>query len=171
LGDPAWQGQLSANLELSKFNLGYRMRYNGKQTIGLYETQHSLQGRPPTNPDAFPKIWYPAQTFHDLRLDWTPTKKYRFYVGVDNVLDQLPLYDLLGVESGSPSPVGRFYYAGLTLNLNPPGPRAPVAAAPALPPPPAPATQTCPDGSVILATAVCAAPPPPPPAPAPERGL
>ena len=173
LGDPAWQGQLSTNLELSKFNLGYRMRYIGKQTVALaYETQHSLQGRPPTNPDALSKIWYPAQTFHDLRVDWNPSKKYRFYVGVDNVLDQLPLYDLLGVESGSPSPVGRFYYAGLTLNLNPPGPRAPVAAAPALPPPPAPATQTCPDGSVIVATAACPAPPPPPPpASAPERGL
>ena len=171
LGDPAWQGQLSANLELSKFNLGYRMRYNGKQTIGLYETQHSLQGRPPTNPDALPKIWYPAQTFHDLRVDWTPVKKYRFYVGVDNVLDQLPAYDLLGVESGSPSPVGRFYYAGLTIDFNQSAPRAPVVEAPALPPPPAPATQTCPDGSVIVATAACPAPPPPPPAPAPERGL
>ncbi len=117
LGDPAWQGQLSANLEFSKFNLGYRMRYVGKQTIGAYETQHSLQGRPPTNPDAFPRIWYPALTFHDVRLDINPTKKYRLYVGVDNVLDQLPPLDLLGTESGTvASPVGRFFYAGVTLN-------------------------------------------------------
>ncbi|MES2326632.1 MAG: TonB-dependent receptor [Pseudomonadota bacterium] len=117
LGDPAWEGQLSANLEFSKFNLGYRMRYVGKQTIGAYETQHSLQGRPPTNPDAFPRIWYPIQTFHDVRLDITPTKKYGLYVGVDNLFDQLPPLDLLGVESGAPSPVGRFFYAGLTFNM------------------------------------------------------
>jgi outer membrane receptor protein involved in Fe transport len=118
LGDPAWQGQFSTNLEVSKFNFGYRMRYIGKQTVGLYETQHSLQGRAPTNPDAFPRVWYPAQTIHDLRVDYNPTRKYRLYVGVDNVLDRLPPYDLLGTESGSVvGPVGRFYYAGLTLNL------------------------------------------------------
>ena len=39
------------------------------------------------------------------------------YVGVDNLLDQLPALDLLGTESGSPSPVGRFFYAGLTFNM------------------------------------------------------
>ena len=169
LGDPAWQGQLSANLELSKFNLGYRMRYIGKQTIALaYETS-----------TPFRDVRRPILTLcrgsgtrrrlPRLRLDWTPLKKYRFYVGVDNVLDQLPPLDLLGVESGSASPVGRFYYAGLVFDFNLPAPRPPVVAAP-LPPPP-PATQTCPDGSVIVATAACPAPPPPPPAPVPERGL
>ena len=119
LGDPAWQGQFSANLEFSKFNFGYRMRYIGKQTIAVnYETQHPLQGRPPTNPDALPRIWYPALAIHDLRLDVNPTKKYRLYFGVDNVLDQLPPLDLLGTESGTVvSPVGRFFYAGVTLNI------------------------------------------------------
>jgi outer membrane receptor protein involved in Fe transport len=118
LGDPAWQGQLSANLEFSKFNFGYRMRYIGKQTIGAYETQHSLQGRPPTNPDAFPRVWYPALTVHDFRLDVNPTKKYRVYLGVDNAFDRLPPLDLLGTESGTVvNPVGRFFYAGLTLNI------------------------------------------------------
>jgi hypothetical protein len=33
------------------------------------------------------------------------------------VLDELPPLDLLGVESGAPSPVGRFFYAGLTFNM------------------------------------------------------
>jgi outer membrane receptor protein involved in Fe transport len=117
LGDPAWQGQLSANLERGWLNFGYRLRYVGKQTVGAYETQHPLQGRPATNPDAFPVIWYPESFFHDFRLDVNPSKKYRVYFGVDNAFDRLPPFDLLGVESGAPSPVGRFFYVGATVNF------------------------------------------------------
>ena len=38
-------------------------------------------------------------------------------MGVDNAFDRLPPFDLLGVESGSISPVGRFFYAGATANF------------------------------------------------------
>lgn len=117
LGDPAWQGQLSANLKTDQFNFGYRMRYIGKQTVsGNYETMFSVQDRPPLNPDALPFAWYPDVTYHDFRLDAQVAKDRKFYFGVDNAFDKLPPYDLLGTEAGNPfNPVGRFFYAGFEL--------------------------------------------------------
>lgn len=119
LGDPEWQGQLSANLDTGIFNFGYRFRYIGKQTIGNYETQNSFQGRPATNPDAFPLVYYPEITYSDFRLDITPPDtKFKFYMGVDNAFDKLPPYDLLGTEGGNPfNPVGRFFYAGAEIKF------------------------------------------------------
>ena len=119
LGDPAWQGQLSANLESGAFNFGYRMRYIGKQTVSAnYETLFSVQGRDPLNPDAVPFAWYPDVTYHDFRLDIEANERGTFYLGIDNAFDKLPPYDLLGTEGGSPySPVGRFLYAGFEASF------------------------------------------------------
>lgn len=123
LGDPEWQGQISANLTKGIFNLGYRFRVIGRTVVSsitpAYETQNSFQGRPPLNPDAYPFIWYPTVTYSDLRLDIAPKKlPFKVYVGVDNVFDQLPPYDLLGTEGGNPySPVGRSFYAGVTVRF------------------------------------------------------
>jgi outer membrane receptor protein involved in Fe transport len=119
LGDPQWQGQISANFEKGMFNLGYRMRYIGKMVVSTsYETQNGFQGRPPTNPDALPFVWYPDVTYHDFRLDISPESKFRFYVGVDNAFDKLPPFDLQGNEGGDPfSPIGRFYYAGVEVKF------------------------------------------------------
>jgi len=48
LGDPEWQGQVSANVTKGIFNVGYRMRLIGRTVVsGAYETQNSFQGRPP----------------------------------------------------------------------------------------------------------------------------
>ncbi|OYY70898.1 TonB-dependent receptor domain-containing protein [Sphingomonas sp. 28-63-12] len=119
LGDPEWQGTLSANLSTKVFNFGYRFRYYDKQTIGAYETQNSVQGRPPTNPDLYPVVYYPAITYSDLRLDITPPDtKFKFYLGVDNVFDQLGPYGLIGNENGNPfDAVGRFLYAGVEVRF------------------------------------------------------
>jgi outer membrane receptor protein involved in Fe transport len=118
LGDPKYQGQLSANIITKTFNLGYRIRYIGKTTIFTYETQNSFDGRPPQKIDANPIVFYPASTYQDFRLDITPTGRFKFYVGVDNAFDKLAPYDLLGTEGGSPyDPVGRFFYAGVDFKL------------------------------------------------------
>jgi len=118
LGDPAWQGQLSTTIDIGRFSIGHRMRYIGKQTVALtYETQHEWQDRPPTNADAFPRIYYPEIWSHDFRAEVRANDKFRFYMGVDNAFDRLPPFDLLGVESGSISPVGRFFYAGAVANF------------------------------------------------------
>ena len=120
LGDPGWQGQVSANLTKGIFNFGYRFRVIGRTVVGpKYETQNAFQGRPPENPDGFPFIYYPTVTYHDLRLDVSPKQvPFKIYVGVDNVFDQLPPYDLLGIENGSPyDPVGRQFYAGVSFKF------------------------------------------------------
>ena len=120
LGDPEWQGQLSANVIHGAFNFGYRMRYIGKQLVsGSYDTQNPFQGRPATNPDALPFLYYSPVTYHDFRVDITTAKKnFNFYVGVDNAFDKLPPFDLQGTEGGNPfSPVGRFFYAGVEVKF------------------------------------------------------
>jgi outer membrane receptor protein involved in Fe transport len=118
LGDPAWQGQLSTTVDIGKVSLGHRVRYIGKQTVALtYETQNAFQGRDPTNADAFPRIWYPELWSHDFRVDVKVTPRHRIYAGVDNAFDRLPPFDLLGVEAGSISPVGRFFYVGAVFDI------------------------------------------------------
>ena len=119
LGDPALDGQFRANVVAGEFSFGYRLRYIGKQTIGAYETQNTFQGRPATQPELFPTVYYPTVTYHDLRVDFTPREShYRFYLGVNNVTDQLPPYDLIGTEGGDPfNPVGRSFFAGVEVKF------------------------------------------------------
>jgi outer membrane receptor protein involved in Fe transport len=119
LGDPEWQGTLSVNLSNKVFNFGYRFRGYDKTTILAFETQNSVQGRPPTNPDAYSVVRYPLITYSDLRLDITPKNtKFGFYVGVDNVFDQLGPYGLIGNEAATQyDAVGRFLYAGATFKF------------------------------------------------------
>ena len=83
-----------------------------------YETQFEHQGRGPTNPDARPDPYYPSQIVHNARVNFEPTDKYRFYVGLDNVTNELPPFDLRGTEGGSGySPTGRYFYAGAEVRF------------------------------------------------------
>jgi len=120
LGDPSWEGNFSANLITGMFNFGYRMRYIGQQTVaGTFEAQNAFQGRPAQNADQYPFIYYPTVTYHDLRVDISPPKThFKFYLGVNNLTDKLPPYDLLGTENGDPfNPLGRSFYAGVELKF------------------------------------------------------
>jgi len=128
-----------------------------------------------------------AQDYFDLALTYTLLDMVNLRAGVNNIFDKNP--PIIPTGSGScPSAscagntypqsydyLGRFLYAGATIDFkHKPTPIAPPpVVAPPPPPPAAPATITCPDGLVILANQSCPAlpPPPPPPAPAPERGL
>jgi outer membrane receptor protein involved in Fe transport len=119
-GDPVWAANVSANLEYKIFNFGYRLRVIGKTTSfgAAWETQHPLQGRPPTDPDAFPVVMYPEVFYHDVRIDINATKRFKFYMGVDNVFDRLPPFELLGNEAGVPfNPTGRFFYGGVEVKF------------------------------------------------------
>jgi outer membrane receptor protein involved in Fe transport len=114
VGDPEWAGSFTANVDFGRFDINYNMRYIGKQTVGAYETQNSLQGRPPLNPDAFPFAFYPDVTYHNFRIGTDVTDKFRFYAGVDNAFDRQPPYDITGTTGaqGIYENVGRFLYAG-----------------------------------------------------------
>lgn len=119
LGDPQWEGNLSANIDFGVFDIGYRFRYIGKQTIGTFEAQNSLQGRPPENPDQFPRTFYPDITYSDFRLGIDATDKFQFYFGVDNAFDRLPPFGLTGTGSGDAiyDNVGRRFYAGVDVRF------------------------------------------------------
>lgn len=114
LGDPIWAANFNASLDIGMFDISYNARYVGKQTVAAWETQFSHQGRPPTNPDAFPFRKYPDALYHGFRAGVEPNDKFRFYFGVDNVFNKLPPFDLTGTGGGSSIfPVqGRFFYAG-----------------------------------------------------------
>lgn len=57
--------------------------------------------------------------YHALRVNFDATERFRFYAGVDNLLNRKPPYDLTGTGAGSSIfPVtGRFFYAGATVNF------------------------------------------------------
>ena len=122
LGDPEWLGAFSANVDFGEFDFTYNARYVGRQIVsGLsWETFFPWQGRQPSNPDARPFAWYAPVVYQNIRLNFEPRDShYRFYVGVDNITNQLPPYELTGTEnpssgvSGAVYPnTGRFFYAG-----------------------------------------------------------
>ncbi len=116
LGDPRWQGQLSAAVEAGPLEVSYNARYVGKQIVqGFgYETFFTNQGRGPTNPEARPFVFYDPIIYHNIRIGVNATDKFRFYFGVDNVSNELPPYGLSGTGDDAIYPnTGRFLYAGV----------------------------------------------------------
>ncbi|MFZ5747997.1 MAG: TonB-dependent receptor domain-containing protein [Pseudomonadota bacterium] len=117
LGSPEWAANASVNYDFGNFSLGYSVRYIGKQTIGAYETQNAFDGNPPQNADAYPFVYYPDVFYHNIRVG-IDVDDFNFYLGVDNVTDELPPYGLLGTGSGDPfSSVGRYFYAGASVRF------------------------------------------------------
>jgi len=122
LGDPQWAANLNLGYGIGHFNLSYSLNYIGKQTIGSYESQHSYQGRPPTNADLTQEVWYPAVLYHAARLDIKVPQggkdKFDFYIGMDNIFDSKPPLGLLGTAGGDPfDSIGRYVYAGATVDF------------------------------------------------------
>lgn len=117
VGDPEWNATINANVTYKAVQLNYDLRILGRQTIGLYEAQNSVQGRAPENPDQFSPAYYPVITTSNLRVAFTPTQKTRFYIGVDNLFDQAPPFGLDGTGAGGGiyDNVQRFFYAGATF--------------------------------------------------------
>ena len=88
----------NANLTSGPLDISFTSQYIGKQTLGAWNLQHQEQNRPPTDADAFPFKYYPDVFIHDVQVGVkVDGGKFRFYVGVDNVTDQLPPYGVTGV--------------------------------------------------------------------------
>jgi outer membrane receptor protein involved in Fe transport len=115
VGDPEWRLQYTFDLKAGNFDLGYEMNFVGRQTITAYETQFSVQGRLPTNADILAQAWYPHIFYHDVNIGYQVNDKFRFFMGVDNITDQLPPYGATGTTEGQGifSVYGRSYYAGI----------------------------------------------------------
>jgi outer membrane receptor protein involved in Fe transport len=123
LGDPEWAGQLRLNVGYKDFDFAWNMRYVGKQTVGTWAAQNVEQGRPPTNADQFPFVFYPDVSYHDIRIE-KGFGDAKVYFGIDNLFDQLPPFDLLGniITADGRSDAqftntGRFFYMGVDLRF------------------------------------------------------
>jgi outer membrane receptor protein involved in Fe transport len=118
LGDPVFSGSLQLGVGQGPWDVSYTLRYIGRQTITTYESTHSFNGNPPSNPDFADRVWYPDVFYHDARVAIKVNNKYRFYLGVDNIFNRKPPLDLLGTEAGSPySSIGRFFYGGAQVDF------------------------------------------------------
>ena len=122
VGDPFFEGNLQFNLAAPwGLKFFYQLRYIGVQSVTAFENTHSVQGRPPQNPDVLPlgQANYPAVTYSNIRLTQAIDKKFEFYVGVDNLFDQLPPFGAVGNGAGDAvfDNVGRFMYAGFRVTL------------------------------------------------------
>ena len=120
VGDPRWRGSFTISYELPNgINFRYGLRYIGKQTISTYEAQNSFQGRPPTNPDVLPVVYYPEVTYHNFRLGVNVAKKFEWYIGVDNAFDKKPPFGSTATGGGTSifENVGRYFYSGFKANF------------------------------------------------------
>jgi outer membrane receptor protein involved in Fe transport len=168
--------------------LSVQWRYFGKVKAETLEASNTINGANNFDPGLHVK----AQNYFDLAATYSLWDMVSLRAGVNNVFDKDPPLITSG-NAGRPGSnlcpagpcngntypgawdaLGRYIFAGATVDFkHKPTPLAPPPViAPPPPPPAAPATITCPDGLVILANQSCPAlpPPPPPPAPAPERG-
>jgi len=191
---PKWRHKARATLQMP-FGLGVSVNWRLVGAV-TYEGESSnpvlASDGPPVLPNGQHLILnshVKAQNYFDLAFTYTLLDSVNLRAGVNNVFDRDPPIIPTGGGScpgrscdGNTYPgtwdfMGRYLYAGMTVDFkhHEAPPAAPVEAPPPPPPPPPapPATITCPDGLVILANEQCPAPPPPPPppAPAPERGL
>ncbi|WP_170226788.1 TonB-dependent receptor domain-containing protein [Sphingorhabdus contaminans] len=147
LGDPEWSASFSLSYDFGDFDILYAARYIGKQTIGTFEAQNNYYGQcplavgpfrgqtginggtcdpvlgnivllAPQNADQFPQIYYPDVLYHDIRLGFDVGNDFRFYAGVNNLLDKQPPLGLLGTAGGDPfDSFGRNFFFGLEANF------------------------------------------------------
>jgi outer membrane receptor protein involved in Fe transport len=185
---PKWRHKFRTTLETG-FGLGISAQW---RRVGKVRAETLQNNETVGSENNFgPGLRIKSQNYLDLSGTYTLLDRINLRFGVNNVLDNDPPLVTSGnagvsgtnlcptgpcngnTYPGTWDALGRYLWAGATIDFRP-GRTAPVvpAAAAVPPPPPPPATQTCPDGSVILATDACPAapPPPPPPPPEPERG-
>jgi len=118
LGDPELSFNVNVNYGAGPLDVAYSYRYIGKQTIGAYEAQHAFNGLPAQNRDQFPRKWYSAVGYHNIRGEFAVTDMVSLFAGIDNVLDQEPPLGLLGVADGDPfDSIGRYYFGGFKISL------------------------------------------------------
>lgn len=119
LGDPKFSGTIIAGYGFGPFDIRWTGRYIGSMTDWSWEDTHSVQGRPPENPDIADRINTGSVFYNDVKLTFSLKKKYEFYLGVDNLFDRMPPLRLTGAGEGSGiyNGIGRFFYAGFTVDL------------------------------------------------------
>ena len=134
LGDP--QDEFSWKVDLSKgpVTFGYTMHYIGPMYTSTFENFNALPSActtsgtvtvcPPLNLDAIEPRKYPSVIYHSIRAEFDVDgagfgKKFKFYLGVDNLTNKLPPFGTTATGSGSAIYAfrGRSYYAGVQVNF------------------------------------------------------
>lgn len=118
LGDPTYAANVSIGYQANKLGIRYSANYFSRQTIGAYENYFSFEGRPPQDPRLTAERYYPSALYHAVKVTFDATKKFQFYVGVDNLLNKKPPFGLVGNEGGNPyDPYRRYMYAGAKVDF------------------------------------------------------
>jgi outer membrane receptor protein involved in Fe transport len=123
VGDPQWAATFNLSYGIGPWDLRYTLNYVGKQTIGVWESYNSFQGRPPQNADITQDVWYPDVLYHAARISYRVNERFQFYTGIDNIFDSDPpgvraLFGSTGTSAGSPyDAIGRYFYAGAVVDF------------------------------------------------------
>ncbi len=115
LGDPRDAFNISVDLKLGKFTLGYGFRWLSGMYLNTYEDYNPLNGQPPQNADFADVKLYPVVTYSDVRIGYDVNDRFNTYLGVTNLGDTQPPYGLTGVGSGSAiyDNRGRYMFVGV----------------------------------------------------------
>jgi hypothetical protein len=121
LGDPKDAFNWNTSLKTGRFTFGYQMRYLGKMLLNgaAYEFFFSKQGRDPSNPDWAEDRFYSPQFYHDIRAQVDIKPGFNFYLGIDDLTNNLPPKGQTGIGGGSGiyRNIGRFMYAGVVAKF------------------------------------------------------
>ena len=72
----------------------------------------------PQNADRSHRSYYPDVLYHDIRIGFDVGNDFRFYAGVNNLLDRQPPLGLLGTAGGDPfDSFGRNFFFGVEANF------------------------------------------------------
>jgi len=139
LGDPKDEGRFDADLRVGHVTFGYSLHYIGRMFINLAEDQIALPSActtvgnpdtcPPNNADFATPLFYPAITYHGIRMQWDTgpafgtLKNIQIYAGVDNVLDRHAPFGLAATGGGIGAngsaaiydALGRKFYGGIKV--------------------------------------------------------
>jgi hypothetical protein len=120
LGDQQFSANVTTVVGSGPFDLRYSVNYIGETYTAPATNFEPFQGNPASNTDsrADNERLYPDTFYHAIRLAIRADERFQFYMGVDNVFDTQPPFGLLGTGGGDPfDSVGRFFYAGATINF------------------------------------------------------
>ena len=108
---PKWQVTFDMTWHLDPVTINYGFNYFSK-------TKRFENSVVDGNPDIASKenIYFDARHTHDIYVSYDVDRRFKLYMGVNNVLNQKP-----DLETYYPvSPVGRFFYAGVRLGFDNP---------------------------------------------------
>ncbi len=111
LGSPEWVGNADITWTRDNFAINYGLQYVGEQ---LRFELDEIAGDPDIVDPEF--LALDARFVHDLRVQFTTdNERARFYIGVNNLTNELPSR---GLDSAPVGWLGRYFFAGVRLTTD-----------------------------------------------------